>query len=88
LIEFGRYAAERRKKKGLGKPETFNFLGFTHICGKTRKGFEWAYLFGAVCPARGIGAALVLPYVDAAAMNLLPSRRPPPEQATNPRACG
>jgi RNA-directed DNA polymerase len=39
LIEFGRYAAERRKKKGLGKPETFNFLGFTHICGKTRKGF-------------------------------------------------
>jgi RNA-directed DNA polymerase len=39
LIEFGRYAAERRKKKGLGKPETFNFLGFTHICGKSRKGF-------------------------------------------------
>jgi group II intron reverse transcriptase/maturase len=38
LLEFGRYAAERRKKKGLGKPETFNFLGFTHICGKTRKG--------------------------------------------------
>jgi RNA-directed DNA polymerase len=39
LIEFGRYPAERRKKKALGKPETFNFLGFTHICGKTRKGF-------------------------------------------------
>ena len=33
LIEFGRYAAERRKKRGDGKPETFNFLGFTHICG-------------------------------------------------------
>ena len=33
LIEFGRYAAERRKKRGAGKPETFNFLGFTHICG-------------------------------------------------------
>jgi RNA-directed DNA polymerase len=33
LIEFGRYAAERRKKQGEGKPETFNFLGFTHICG-------------------------------------------------------
>jgi group II intron reverse transcriptase/maturase len=33
LIEFGRYAAERRKKRGEGKPETFNFLGFTHICG-------------------------------------------------------
>jgi RNA-directed DNA polymerase len=36
LIEFGRYAAERRKKRGEGKPETFNFLGFTHICGTTR----------------------------------------------------
>ena len=33
LIEFGRYAAERRKKRGEGKPETFNFLGLTHICG-------------------------------------------------------
>jgi RNA-directed DNA polymerase len=38
LIEFGRYAAERRARRGEGKPETFNFLGFTHICGKTRKG--------------------------------------------------
>jgi RNA-directed DNA polymerase len=38
LIEFGRFAAERRGKRGLGKPETFDFLGFTHICGKTRKG--------------------------------------------------
>ena len=37
LIEFGRYAAERRKKRGKGKPETFNFLGFTHICGKNHK---------------------------------------------------
>jgi len=34
LIEFGRYAAERRAKREEGKPETFNFLGFTHICGK------------------------------------------------------
>jgi len=33
LIEFGRFAAERRKRRGAGKPETFNFLGFTHICG-------------------------------------------------------
>src|ERR1035441_9593689 len=39
LIEFGRYAAERRKKRGEGKPETFNFLGFTHICGRSRKGY-------------------------------------------------
>jgi RNA-directed DNA polymerase len=38
LIEFGRFAAERRKRAGLGKPETFNFLGFTFICGKTRAG--------------------------------------------------
>jgi len=36
LIEFGRHAAENRKRRGEGKPETFNFLGFTHICGKTR----------------------------------------------------
>lgn len=39
LIEFGRYAEERRMKRGDGKPETFNYLGFTHYCGKTRKGW-------------------------------------------------
>ncbi|MQB00721.1 MAG: maturase [Actinobacteria bacterium] len=38
LIEFGRYAAERRARRGLGRPETFAFLGFTHICGMTRGG--------------------------------------------------
>ena len=38
LIEFGRFAAENRARRGLGKPETFNFLGFTHICGRSRKG--------------------------------------------------
>jgi RNA-directed DNA polymerase len=38
LIEFGRFAARNRKECGLGKPETFNFLGFTFICGKSRKG--------------------------------------------------
>jgi len=37
ILEFGRYATERRKEKGLGKPETFDFLGFTHYCGMTRK---------------------------------------------------
>jgi RNA-directed DNA polymerase len=37
LIEIGRYAAERRNKRGAGKPETFNFLGFTHICGRSRE---------------------------------------------------
>jgi len=38
LIEFGKFAAERRKQRGDGKPETFEFLGFTHICAKTRHG--------------------------------------------------
>jgi hypothetical protein len=38
LIEFGRSAIETRRRRGLGKPETFNFLGFTHSCAKTRKG--------------------------------------------------
>jgi RNA-directed DNA polymerase len=37
LIEFGRYATERRRKRGERKPETFNFLGFTHICGTNHK---------------------------------------------------
>ena len=38
IIEFGRHAAADRAARGLGKPETFNFLGFTFICGKTRQG--------------------------------------------------
>jgi RNA-directed DNA polymerase len=38
LIEFGRTAARNRRGRGAGKPETFNFLGFTHSCGKTRTG--------------------------------------------------
>ena len=38
LIEFGPFAAEHRRRRGQGKPETFNFLGFTHICGKKRNG--------------------------------------------------
>ena len=37
LIEFGRFAAEDRAKRGEGKPETFDFLGFTHICARRRK---------------------------------------------------
>jgi len=37
LIEFGRFATERRQKRGEGRPETFDFLGFTHMCAKTRK---------------------------------------------------
>ena len=38
LIEFGRHAAKNRKRAGQGKPETFSFLGFTHLCGKTKRG--------------------------------------------------
>ena len=38
LIEFGRFAAGNRARRGLGKPETFNFLGLRHICGRSRRG--------------------------------------------------
>ena len=38
LLEFGRYAARNRQARGLGRPETFDFLGFTHMCAKTRNG--------------------------------------------------
>lgn len=38
LIEFGRHAARKRQEHGLGRPETFDFLGFTHACGKARSG--------------------------------------------------
>ena len=39
LVKFGRFAAANREQRGLGKPETFNFLGFTFMCGKSRQGF-------------------------------------------------
>lgn len=38
LIEFGRFAKSNRRERGQGKPETFDFLGFTHICGTKRNG--------------------------------------------------
>ena len=41
LTEFGRHAARRRRARGLGKPETFDFLGFTHICATSRSGRFW-----------------------------------------------
>ncbi|MFU8855124.1 reverse transcriptase domain-containing protein [Micromonospora sp. SL1-18] len=41
LIEFGRHAVGRRRKRGLGKPETFDFLGFTHICAVSESGRFW-----------------------------------------------
>ncbi|MGH3944940.1 MAG: hypothetical protein ACRDRY_18755 [Pseudonocardiaceae bacterium] len=41
LLEFGWHAAWRRAARGVGKPETFDFLGFTHLCGKTKTGRFW-----------------------------------------------
>jgi group II intron reverse transcriptase/maturase len=38
LIEFGRWAAQNRRRRGQGKPETFDFLGFTHMCGRSKSG--------------------------------------------------
>jgi hypothetical protein len=50
LIEFGRHAAANRKRRGLGKPETFNFLGFTLIVGNR---------FGESSSSTGVLAAIV-----------------------------
>jgi group II intron reverse transcriptase/maturase len=44
LLEFGPFAAENRNQRGEGKPETFNFLGFTHICGKKRSNGRFTVL--------------------------------------------
>jgi len=44
LLEFGPYAAARRARQGLGKPETFNFLGFTHICATKRSNGRFTVL--------------------------------------------
>jgi len=38
LIEFGRFACERRRERGMARPETFDFLGFTHLCSRYRNG--------------------------------------------------
>ncbi|MDO9040746.1 MAG: group II intron reverse transcriptase/maturase, partial [Desulfocapsaceae bacterium] len=40
LISFGRYAVQRCRERGAGKPETFDFLGFTHCCGQYSGGFK------------------------------------------------
>jgi RNA-directed DNA polymerase len=44
LIEFGRFAAENRKRCDKGKPDTFTFLGFTHICGKTKQNAKFTIM--------------------------------------------
>ncbi|WP_234399645.1 reverse transcriptase domain-containing protein [Paenibacillus popilliae] len=38
IIEFGQFAAQNRRNRGEGRPETFDFLGFTYYCGKSRNG--------------------------------------------------
>ena len=44
LIEFGRFATKARQRRGQGKPETFDFLGFTHICGEDVKGNGFQFM--------------------------------------------
>ena len=44
LLEFGPFAVKNRKQRGEGRPETFNFLGFTHICGKKRSDGQFTVL--------------------------------------------
>lgn len=56
LIEFGRYAKANRQRKGKGKPETFDFLGFTHYCAKTRK--SGRFIVGRKTQARRMRAKL------------------------------
>ena len=53
LIEFGRFAAANRERRGLGKPETFDFLGFTHICAQDRQGGFFAQAQEPARPACG-----------------------------------
>jgi group II intron reverse transcriptase/maturase len=55
LIEFGRFAAGNREARGLGGPGTFDFLGFTHACGKTRKG---RFALKRITIAKRMGAKL------------------------------
>ena len=57
LIEFGRYAGANRQRKGKGKPETFDFLGFTHFCAKTRK--NGRFIVGRKTQAKRMRAKLI-----------------------------
>ncbi len=53
LIEFGRFARDNRGRRGQGKPQTFDFLGFTHCCGTTRKGKFMVLRFTSAKRLRG-----------------------------------
>jgi group II intron reverse transcriptase/maturase len=57
LIEFGRFATANRAKCGLGVPETFNFLGFTHRCGETHKNRRFTVIRNTM--AKRLGAAVL-----------------------------
>src|ERR1700693_175120 len=56
LIEFGRFAAENRKRRGEGKPETFTFLGFTHYCGQRNS--NGAFIVWRITAKRRMAAKL------------------------------
>jgi RNA-directed DNA polymerase len=57
LIEFGRHAANRRKQRGQGKPETFTFLGFVHICKQRRS--NGSFIVGRQTASKRLRAALL-----------------------------
>jgi hypothetical protein len=62
LIEFGRFAAQLRKQRGEGKPETFTFLGVTHFCGRTTHSGAFTVWRITACapgiPLRGLTSAM------------------------------
>ena len=58
LVEFGRFADLNRRQRGVGKPETFDFLGLTHYCTTTRRGRFRLVLFGARVRRRSARQAL------------------------------
>jgi group II intron reverse transcriptase/maturase len=76
LIEFGRFAAPNRQQRGQGKPETFHFLGFTHVCGRKR-------LTGGFLVKRKSMSQRLRAKLQAVKETLLRQRhRPLPEQGT------
>jgi hypothetical protein len=77
LIEFGRFAAENRARRGESKPETFNFLGFTHICGK--KQWSGGFIVKRQTTAKRLRAKLR--EVRAALMRSNPSTRSVPARS-------
>src|SRR5580692_6552823 len=76
LIQFGRFAAEDRKRDGAGKPETFNFLGFTHICGTIWKSGKFTV------KRKTVGKRMTAK-VQGIAANLSKRRNDPIEQTGN-----